>query len=421
MYNGRSEKNSKAGVNRSMGDGWLQPTGQKERIITLDIVRGFALLGILLVNMQFFVSPQLFLTITGIRLFEDPLSIAADWFITIFAAGKFMPIFSFLFGLGFFLFMERVKEKGLSVGKLFSKRLWFLLLLGMIHIFIFWSGDILLNYALAGFLLLFFRNSSVEKVKKWAIGMFLFVIFLLSLLTFLSALAENFAEQANLPVQDFTHLIDESIIVFQNGSFAEILAFRQDIELPIVLFNYVVTIPMVLAIFLIGLYVGKKGVLFNIAGHLDWIRKVWKNSLIFGALLTIPYVVFKAEIAIVPFYFHEGVVQNLSLIVGLLICFFYTTSIVLLCQNDNWKKRLLFLAPVGQMALTNYLMQTLICISLFYGYGLGFYGRVSPFLGIVITILIFVGQVFFSKWWLSKYKYGPLERLWRWFTYKGVN
>ncbi len=398
----------------------VHPTQQEERIITLDVIRGFALLGILLVNMQFFVAPKLFLILSGGTLFEGAISNTADWFITIFATGKFFTTFSFLFGLGFFLFMERVSAKGLSVGRLYSRRLSFLLILGLIHIFIFWSGDILLNYAIAGFLLLLFRKSSIEKIRKWAIGIFSVVVFLTGFFTFLSSLMENVLGENFAPMNDWASLVEQSVIVFQNGNFSEILAFRLTEEIPLILPNFIITIPMVLFIFLIGLYVGKKGVLMNISGHLEWIRKVWKKSFIYGAVLTFVYVILKAELFIVPFYLHEASLEVLSLISGLIVSFFYISSITLLCQQRQWKVRLKFLAPVGQMALTNYLLQTVICLMLFYGYGLGLYGKVAPGVGILVTLVIFTAQVFLSKFWMARFKYGPLEHVWRAFTYKRV-
>lgn len=398
----------------------LQPTQHGERIVTLDIVRGFALLGILLVNMQFFVTPMLFLLLSEVTLFEGAVNRTADWFITIFATGKFFTIFSFLFGLGFYLFMERVNAKGLSVRQVYSRRLFFLLLLGGTHFFIFWSGDILFNYAIAGFLLLLFRNCTINTIRKWSIGLLSLVIFLLGFFTYLSSLLENTFGEEIISKNDFALLVDEAITVFQTGSFSKITAFRLAEEIPLILPNFIITVPMVLFLFLIGLYVGKKGVLFNISGHLDWIRKVWKKSFIYGVLMTIAYVTLKVELFIVPFYLHEASIEVLSLVSGLVLSFFYISSITLLCQQKQWLDRLKFLAPVGQMALTNYLLQTVICLFLFYGYGLGFYGKVTPEVGILITIAIFTVQIYFSKFWLSKYKYGPLEKVWRAFTYKGI-
>ncbi len=398
----------------------LRPTQQGDRIITLDIIRGFALLGILLVNMEFFVSPMLFLMLSGVTLFDGAVSKAAEWFVTIFATGKFFTTFSFLFGLGFFIFMERVKDKGLSVGKLYVRRILFLLLLGIFHVFILWSGDILLNYALAAFFLVLFRKSSKETIKKWAIGVFSVVILVTAFFSFLSSLMDNVLAGEMELTTDYSILVERALVVYQNGSFSEILSFRLAQEIPFVLSNFIITVPMVLAIFLIGLYVGKKGVLYNISGHLDWIKKIWKNSLIFGVLMTVVYVLLKAEVFIVPFYFHEAAVEVLSLVSGLVMSFFYISSITLLCQKEIWMTRLKFLAPVGQMALTNYLLQTVICMFLFYGFGLGFYGKVTPEVGILITIAIFTVQIFLSKAWMARFKYGPLEHLWRLFTYRGV-
>ena len=96
---------------------------------------------------------------------------------------------------------------------------------------------------------------------------------------------------------------------------------------------------------------------------------------------------------------------------------FYASAIVLLAQRETWKRRLAPLAAVGRMALTNYLLQTLICTSIFLGYGLGFYGTVGPAAGLVLTIVIYAFQVVFSVWWIGRFHFGPAEWLWRTLTY----
>ena len=99
------------------------------------------------------------------------------------------------------------------------------------------------------------------------------------------------------------------------------------------------------------------------------------------------------------------------------LCFFYVTSIILLMQNQRWKPKLLPLANVGRMALTNYLMQSIICTTIFYSYGLGLYGKIGPAAGIILTLAIFAVQVVISNLWFARFKFGPMEWLWRTLTY----
>lgn len=391
----------------------INPLEQGKRIITLDIIRGFALFGILLVNMQYFNTPKFFMVGSDMRLFDGTANQLANHFISIFATGKFFTIFSFLFGLGFYIFIERIQEKGLPSLRFYRRRLVFLFILGLIHGILIWSGDILLPYSLAGFFLLLFRNSQIATIKKWAIALFGIFTVIIGFLYYLSTIAEKISN-SDLA---YTQLVEQALIIYQNGSYAEILAFRLGEEVPLVLLNLMIVVPVVLSVFLFGLYVGKKGVLKNIHEHKHWIAGVWKKNLIYFVTLTIASLLLKTDAVIVPVYAHDAVIEMLNYITGLIGSFFYITSLTLICLKDQWLFRLKFLAPVGQLALTNYLMQTIICIFLFYSFGLGLFGNVTPVLGIVLTITIFFIQIIFSNYWLRKFKYGPVEWLWRAFTY----
>lgn len=388
------------------------------RIVTLDIIRGFALLGILLVNMAFFNTPKLFLAVSDQQLFDEPVNLFVTNFIAIFASVKFVTMFSFLFGLGFLMFMERAQVKGFSVTKLYTRRLGFLLMLGFIHLVFFWSGDILLSYALAGFLLLMFRKKSAQAVQKSAIGLFIFVQIIIGLLTYLSTVTTEMFDVEGINANYNQQLIESSISVYQSGNFIEILSFRLIEEVPLLLFNLIIIVPLVLSFFLFGLYIGKLGVHKNIYEHSQMISSVWKKSLIYGVSLTIVILVLKTELIVLPFYLNEAIVEVLANLTGLLICFFYMTSIVILVEKKDWRKRLIILAPVGKMALTNYLLQTSICLLIFNGYGLGLYGNFPPIAGIILTLIIFTIQIFFSHLWLRRYKFGPVEWVWRAFTYR---
>jgi len=99
------------------------------------------------------------------------------------------------------------------------------------------------------------------------------------------------------------------------------------------------------------------------------------------------------------------------------LCFFYMSVIVLLNQQPKWETRFAILAPAGRMALTNYLLQSVICTTIFYSYGFGLYDKVGPAACIILTILVYMIQVPLSIWWLKRFQFGPMEWLWRSLTY----
>lgn len=393
----------------------FQPTIKQERIETLDIIRGMALFGIFIVNMQFFNTPKLFVTITGTRLFEGNVSIITNYVIDLFFTGRFFTIFSFLFGLGFFIFMDRLKQKNLSVSRYYTRRLSFLLLLGLVHVVFFWSGDILLPYALAGFFLILFRNKTEMGALKWAIGMFAITYFVIGVLTLLSSLGESLMDMS--VASQYKEVMETSFVMYQQGSYMDILSFRITEEIPLILSNLPITIPIVLSVFLFGLYVGKKGIHKNISSHRKWIFNVWKYSFLAGFLLNSLYFLIINQTISMSNILYPAIEQVLGGVTGLVLSFFYVSSITLLCLKSTWLKVLYIFAPVGRMALTNYLMQTLICVIIFNGYGFGLFGTVSPLLGIGYVLIIFAFQIFFSQVWLKYFQYGPLEWVWRQVTY----
>ncbi|HET9221138.1 MAG TPA: DUF418 domain-containing protein, partial [Roseiflexaceae bacterium] len=167
----------------------------------------------------------------------------------------------------------------------------------------------------------------------------------------------------------------------------------------------------------LGLYAGARGIFGNIPDHLPFIRRLWLWGLIVGVIGNLAYVI-------------AGQVSNRSdpspqLILALVgqtfgapaLSIFYMTSLVLLTRTAIWERHLQPLASVGRMAISNYLLQTLICTTLFYGYGFGLYGQVGAAAGVLLTIAIYALQIPLSVWWLGHFRFGPVEWLWRSLTY----
>lgn len=397
------------------------PIQAKERIEVLDAIRGFALLGILIVNMAWYSSPALYAEILGKTIWTGFWDTMTSSFINLFVQGKFYSMFSFLFGLGFAIFFERAKERTAKPKRLFYRRLFILLLIGLIHAFFIWYGDILVTYAIVGFLLPLFFYRKPKILIKWAISLFGIFILFLAFVMGLLALGRMFNESAMTDAlqpfyTDMESRITNSFQAYGQGTFSEIMAQRASDTL--FAFNQVFTgIFVIFPLFLFGLYAGKKRIFQNIEANLSLIRKVWIWSLVIGLTMSIVKFIFKNLMG-ADFYSFYTVIHTCSGFLGDTgLCFFFMTSIILLYQNRKWQLKFKPLTYMGRMALSNYLFQSIICTTIFYSYGLGLYGKVGTALGLALSIVIFIIQTFISKYWLRYYQFGPVEWVWRSLTY----
>jgi uncharacterized protein len=390
----------------------VQPVQPHERVQVIDVLRGFALFGILVVNMPLFIWPvyTIMLESTPYLHALDPI---AEKLITFFAEGKFFTLFSFLFGLGLAVQLSRGQSKGMSIVSLYSRRLVILLFIGMIHAFLFWWGDILILYAMLGFLLLLFRHRQPKTILAWAIVSFIIPI-VLSILSAFSISSSN--SGASLLSEDYTQEFQGAIEVYRSSDFIAMIPQRlEDWGFSSSGASLSGMVLMVMTMFLLGLYVGKKGYLQNASEHLPFFRRVFGVCLIVG-LLSNSFALFGGRLAS-----NESVgfmLKLLSTFIGYpTLSMAYASGLVLLWQHPVWKKRLQPLANVGRMALTNYLMQTLIATTLAYGYGFGLYAKMGIAAGLGLSIIIYLLQIFFSNLWMKHFKFGPAEWLWRSLTY----
>ena len=399
------------------------PVALAERIQTIDILRGFALFGILLVNMHLFSYPVQELLI-GYDEAGPLLDRVAALGIQVFAESKFYPIFSFLFGLGFALQIQRAEERGSPFIPLYLRRLCILLLIGLAHAAFVWVGDILVLYAVLGVtLLLFFRKRSPRALLVWA-GVFLAIAVLLpaglSGLAMLAKLTPAGAAEvsASFAASDAGLRAEaaQAAVIYATGSFAEITAQRlSDLRL-----MYSVAIFLAFnafAMFLLGLYAGRRGIFRNISAHTPLFTRVfwWGCALGLSSSFAHAMVSHGPEFALPTWL---DVLADAARSLGApVLALGYIAGFTLLLQHAAWRARLGPLAAVGRMALTNYLMQSLIATTLFYGYGFGLFEQVGPGLGLLITVTIFGLQIPLSVWWLRHFQYGPVEWLWRTLTY----
>lgn len=334
---------------------------QKERIVSLDIIRGLALFGILFINVaayQVIVEGGPMPDYSGINGIIDTL-------INIFIEKKFFSIFSFLFGVGFYIFASRAEARGDKPRWRFARRLLALLLIGIVHIFVFW-GSILAIYAVIGFLLLPFYNAKISTISKW-----LFAIITVHVLCILG-----------------------QILMPNQKAFSTVFGL---------LGNDAITIFIM---FLTGFLVAKA----------DWISHVseYSKQIKWIQFVTFPFFV---GISIWIWFASQGDYQNLNSVISLGVIpttYFYLACLFVMLENKKIAKLLKPIGRVGQMAFTNYLAQSFIGLAIMSLMGLEV---VSPSDVVIIATITFIIQIIFSVIWFKFFKIGPFEKAWRFMTY----
>ena len=397
------------------------PVRPRNRIVTIDILRGFAIFGILLVNMKFF-NLSVYNNVAELYEPATMLDQLARWFIAFFAEGKFYSIFSFLFGLGMAIQYQRAEEKGARFGPFWLRRMIVLLVIGIIHAYLFWTGDILIMYSVFGIALLLWRKTKPRTLLIWFLIFLLLPLLLNGFLTGMVKMgemaigAEEMAKAFEGQIAQYAILGAQADQIYASGNFLEVTAQRaRDMMFmystwPFMGFN-------IFAMMILGLYVGKRRIFEDIPGNMPFIRKVWLWGLIIGLIGNFVYIYFGEQ--------ANRAVPSLANLISLTgqtfgapaLALFYMTLLTILAERTIWRQRLQPLAKVGRMALTNYLLQSTICSILFFGYGFALYGKIGIAAGILLTIVIYALEVVFSSWWLARFRFGPMEWLWRTLTY----
>ena len=399
----------------------LGPVPPSQRIEVIDVLRGWAVFGILLVNMQVFSGP-------GDPLREELWTGTAEratmQLILFLADSKFWTLFSFLFGLGFALQMGRAEARGAPFLPLYLRRLAVLLVIGLLHAFLLWTGDVLHIYALLGFLLLLFRTCSARTILLSA-----FLCLWIPVVHAAIVAAPRQLRRADPPLaqpvtredtqqeQERRARQEENLRVYSQGNYAEMTAKRarfwtrqySSVD------YYLNRFGEEFVLFLLGLYAGRRRILENLQEHLPLVRKVLRWGFALGLVCTGASVL-ASEFA--PPGVLVNILGDMLWRVGApALSFFYASAILLLFQQTAWQRRLAPLAAVGRTALSNYLLQSVTCTTIFYSYGFGLYGRIGQPAGVALTFLIFAVQIPLSAWWLRHFRFGPVEWLWRTLTY----
>ncbi|WCN36302.1 DUF418 domain-containing protein [Aneurinibacillus uraniidurans] len=334
---------------------------QKERIVSLDIIRGLALFGILFIN----VAGYKVLVEGGPMPDYSGVNGIIRTLISIFVEKKFFSIFSFLFGVGFYIFASRAENWGDKPRWRFTRRLLALLLLGIIHVLFFW-GTILPAYAVIGLLLLPFYHATIYTISKW-----LGVITGIYVVALIAKLASP-----------------------SMGSFSGVI-------------NFIISDSTLIFLMLLAGFLAAKA---------DWIRQIndFKKQIRWIQIGTFP--------AVVVFSFwiwtaSEKSAENLSQIISIStipMVLFYVTTLFSILENKKIQNFCKPVSRVGQMAFTNYVAQSFIGLAIISFMGLEV---VSPNHVVLISCLVFALQIIYSNVWFVFFKMGPLEKVWRFMTY----
>ena len=397
----------------------LSPVPRAERMPTLDILRGFALMGILIMNMPGFNS-SFFIEADGSHLWTGQIDQGAEMLREALFSGKFNSMFSLLFGIGFTIQFTRMQQQDpAGATGLYLRRLLVLLVIGLLHACLFWTGDVLHVYAVLGLVLLFgLRRVSDRGIIALIVACLLYPVasgaLRLMVITkdiVARRVAEGlaFGNSNNLAygLGGYVDAVRENLRMLAHDYF-DLLSLWGT-------FGWYVMMALTM---LIGLLAGRRRWVQRIPELMPQVRRLmwWALAigLVCGAAFTIIFELNRTP-GPSPIKMLGGLCYSVS---RLALMIFYVLTIVRLAQLPAWQRLLSPLALAGRMPLTNYLMQTLICTTLFYNWGFGLWDSVGPALGFVLSLFIFFGiQVPWSLWWLKTHDRGPMEMLWARLTY----
>ncbi|MED1778882.1 DUF418 domain-containing protein [Bacillus subtilis] len=384
-------------------EGRGQPVSLRERVHFLDIVRGFALLGIIIVNY--------FLIVDSVKGFEmasdDVLHKLVSWF----AEGKFVTLFSFLFGVGFMIFMDRAAQKVESPNKLFARRLSILLGFGILHITFVWVGDILAFYAVSGFLLLAFYKRTAKTVLRWIIALIVFQ-FLTPVFTMLYNVI-NTAGSKNPNFSEFTLFSHSSL------TYMESISTRWTDMVTMAAGSFSMIYSMFL-MFLLGVYFVK----MEFFKDMEAKKPIWKRIWIIS---TIAFLITQSSILLDMFNLSENMLwKDISSVLGqnggLTGSMFYmSTFAMLFLYVPQLRDPMMIFTKVGRMSLTCYLLHSIIGTVLFLRYGFGLADHIQSAGTFMFSLAVYFVLMSFSTLWLKRFRYGPMELVWRKLTYGKVN
>ncbi len=377
-----------------------------ERQSLLDALRGFALLGILIVNITAFASPFYGLGIPD-PMAQSSVGHAVSFVIAFLFETKFYLLFSFLFGYSFTLQMQSAERDGKPFVPRILRRLAGLWVIGLLHAVLLYHGDILTTYAAMGVVLLLLRKQTGKFLGRLAICLVVSTATLWAGISILDVLDPTKADHGAVLAKA------AAALSAYRGTPASVVARHLHEFTQVWVVIGLMQAPTALAMFLVGLVAGRRKLFARVEAH----RPLFRRLLLGGIAIGLPSAAFYAYTSVhligTPW---ELLGLSLSLLTAPLLTGGYAGGMMLLFQTRSGRKLAGLLAPAGRMALSNYLLQSLACALIFFAYGFRLMGQVTPLAGFVSAFAIFAVQLIFSRWWMTRFAYGPLEWLLRAFT-----
>lgn len=397
-----------------------RPAGSAERIGILDALRGFALLGIFVANLMYF-SGWFFLSPEAQEALAGLVGTRGTEFLNLaFIDGKFYTIFSLLFGIGFAVQLQRLSDRGVDFRRLYLRRITGLLVIGLVHLCLVWEGDILTLYALCGFVLLALRNWSSPRLFKVALALIALPVPAYALFWLAGWGSPGAA------LQDWGYAYWRYLVGWPVGDADALEQLRRggldgflDWTLSGPLFRWATyldnwRIPKGMGVFILGVCAGREIMAGRLLADCARLRRIC----LLGFVIGLPANLALAWMGGLPFFELNagGLLATGLYAVGVApLGLAYAAGFALLWRRGE--RYLRIFSPAGRMALTNYLMQTVIAIGIFYGVGLGLAGQLAPAAWVGLGLTVFAGQIAFSRLWLFRFRFGPVEWLWRCATY----
>lgn len=378
-----------------------KPVSPSERIEAIDALRGLALFGVLLINLvtEFRVSIfKQFLPAAGAAYSFDR---AVEIFLTLAVQMKAFALFSLLFGVGLAIQSDRPSANAQRT-RLLVRRLTVLLAIGLAHLFLIWNGDILTQYALAGFIAFPFLFGPSWLLAAGGLS-FLALYLVMPQISPIAAIPD---------AGWMIHHVAEARRIYGTGAFLEILAFRIS-EVPAILPLHAYVFPRTVAMFLLGALVWRTGILTTPSKSRPLLVCAALVGIVAGAALTLA-AAGPSLLGTPALGRGQFAAEAFGAVV---LAFGYGAAVIAVASLPAGRRILGWASPVGRMAFTGYLAQSVILGFIFYGYGFGLFGRMGVAAALLLVAAIYVAQAVFSSWWLQRFYYGPVEWLWRRLTY----
>jgi uncharacterized protein len=395
----------------------MEPTAARERIVLLDVLRGFAVFGMFTVNMTADLP-------WGSEFREQSLDLADGtvmFLVDLLTNGKFITIFSFLFGVGFFLQLERARSRGVPFLAICLRRLAALFLIATLAIVAGLGAHILIDYSIFGCLLLLLWRRSTGFLLTAVVACFVIGV--------ASDNIEILGDLITTGQSDRTELVDggsspealdenQRDPVYREGSFTEIASYRASNLLEYVLsWKQRLSDAPLLGLMLLGCYACRRGVIQDPAVRMNTARTMLPWLLSIGMAGMVIFVWLRpwpnADSDLLTLIGNLAFWPVGAPVLGL----GYAAIITLLLEKESCRRALLPFASVGRLALTNYLFHGFVIAAFTYPWGLGLYGEMGPFWGLMTVFAIFPLMVIASSWWIARFQFGPIEWLWRTLTY----